>query len=262
VGRPFIIGNSFKITTMAFSQLFRDLKVRNYDNETGEPILDIPVHVSLDTKEALYEYLKYGGDHKKIDQKDTMLPRIGIQISSIAPAVERETGKNMPRTLLREIVDEPDGSKRIAQIRKDIQPVPFNITYTVSIWCKYIDHWAQLQENILPHFNPYVNVGVKERGLGIERQIRVRLDSVSPNNSFEVGNQSGQRIIRSEMEFTCETVLYKFLNDDVEASGIIENIWLWMVDIETPFASTTINISGAPTESPDITGTESPGITG
>ena len=194
-----------------------------------------------------------------------MLPRIGIQISSIAPAVERETGKNMPRTLQREFEDDPERGRILAKIKKDLQPVPFNITYTVSLWCKYVDHWAQLQENILPYFNPYVHVGVKERGLGIERQIRVRLDSVSANNTFEVGNQSGQRIIRSEMEFTCETVLYKFLNDDLAASGIINNVWLWMVDIETPFASTTINISGAPTtDVPEITGTPTdvPDITG
>lgn len=244
MSRPFIVGNSLKVTTMAFSQLFSDMKVFNYD-ENGKPILEIPVNVSLDTKESIYEYLKYGGSHKKIDQKDTILPRIGIQITNIIPALDRQSGKGENRLLYRQYDSNEFGKRFITDVKKDIQPVPMDITYTVSIWCKYIDHWAQITENILPHFNPYTTVGVKERDLGIERHIHVRLDSVSPNNSFEVGQGNSQRIIRSEMEFTCQTILYKYMSKDT--SGIVDNIWLWTIDLDTPFASSTMNISAGPT---------------
>ena len=257
MSRPNIISGSFKTTTIAISQLFRDIYVYNYD-DTGKPILKIPVHVSLDTKESIYEYLKYSGSNKKIKEKDTMLPRIGIQISSMSPALDRQTGKNQTRVLFKSFNSDIESVRRVEKLKKDLQPVPFNIGYTVTVFCKYIDHWAQIMENLLPFFDPSCNVGVRERELGIERQILVRLESVTPTMSFEVGSGNGQRVIKGEMEFTCETVLYKVMNDKVE--GIINNIWLWTIDIDTPFASTTTHISGGPTT--DIPATSGAPISG
>ena len=140
-----------------------------------------------------------------------------------------------------------DDERTLTSSVQDLQPVPFNVGYTVSVWCKYVDHWAQLMENILPYFDSYTMVGVKERELGIQREIKVTLDSVTPNNSFAMGNNdNAQRIIRSELNFTCETVLYKYMQKDTEGDGLIKNIWIWNVDVETPFSSQTIHISGGP----------------
>ena len=259
MARPHIVGNSLKVTTMAFSQLFRDMYVYNYDDTTGKPLIRIPVNVGLDTKESIYTYLKMGGSHKKIDQKDTLLPRIGIQISSMTPDMSRQSGKGQTRTLYKSLSNNDQiGNRMVDKLKKDIQPVPLNITYTVSIWCKYIDHWAQIQENILPFFDPYCTVGVRERDLGIEREIPVKLESVTPNMSFEVGNNSNQRLIRSEMEFTCETVIYKHMSEKLE--GIINQVYVWTIDVDSPFSSTTMSLSGAPVS--DIPASGSPATSG
>lgn len=243
---------------MSFSTLFRDLYVYNYDNLTGKPLLKIPVHVSLDNKSAIYEYLKYGGSHKAIKEKDTQLPRIGIQMTDMSPAIDRQTSKDQGRVLSKTYATTPEGRTYVDKVKKDIQPMPFNIGYTISIWCKTIEHWAQIQENILPFFNPACFVGVRERELGIERQIRVVLDSVTPLDSFQGTNR---RLIRSEMSFTCETVLYKNMSEDT--GGIINNVWLWTIDLTTPFSSFTMNISGGPDSTvPPISGTESPSTSG
>ena len=247
--RPHIVGNSLHTSTVAFAALFQDLYVYKYNNNRwGEPTMRIPVSVVLDTRERIYHQIKYGG-HKALEQADTRLPRIGIQIQSMTPALDRYTGKNARRQLIRTIED-----GNTTDYRDDIQPVPFNISYLVTVWCSYMEHWAQLMENILPFFDPYLSIGIRERNLGIERQIKVSLESVSPNFSFALSTASDRRIVRGELSFNVETVIYKQLTSDT--SEIIEKIIIEHVDITTPFSSQTIyltnneSISGAP---PDYT---------
>jgi hypothetical protein len=231
--RPFIVGNSLWVTTVGFMQLFQDLEVRNYQ-ERYDPNFDrrLKVDVSLDMKERI-QYKLLAGGHKELEQADTRLPRISIQMVNIQPDLQRYNGKGFKRTLKRQ----QDG------LVYDIQPFPINIEYSVSIWAKYFEHYAQLLENIIPWFDPYVTVGVKERNFGIERELRVKLDSVGQSSTFELEGGAA-RIIRGDMTFTVETFAYKTQTDITE--GIIYEVNVPIVDIVTPLSSETISISGSP----------------
>jgi hypothetical protein len=101
--RPFISGNSIWVTTVAFMQLFKDMEVRNFKERYSEEYdRRLKVDVSLDMKERL-QYKLLAGGHKKLEQSDTRLPRISIQIGDIQPDLDRYTGKNMPRRLSRDV---------------------------------------------------------------------------------------------------------------------------------------------------------------
>jgi hypothetical protein len=231
--RPFIVGNSIWVTTTGFLQLFQDLEVRNYQ-ERYNPTFDrrLKVDVSLDMKERI-QYKLLSGGHKQLEQSDTRLPRISIQMTNIQPDLQRYNGKNFKRTLKRK----EDG------LIFDIQPFPINIEYSVSIWTKYFEHYSQLLENILPWFDPYVTVGVKERNFGIERELRVRLDSVGQSSTFELEGGAA-RLIRGDLSFVVETFAYKTQTDLTK--GIIYNTNVTIVDVVTPMSSETISISGSP----------------
>jgi hypothetical protein len=237
MSRPYIIGNSVWLSTIALSQLFEDLEVRNYTARYGDTYTRrIKVDVTLDMKERIQHKLLAGG-HKALEQADTRLPRISINIANITPDIERYAAKNMPRTLRREIVG-ANGNK----IAYDIQPFPINIEYTVSIWAKYYEHYVQLLENIIPWFDPYMIVGVKERDFNIEREIKVSLTSVGQNTTFEMEGPVA-RIIRGDLGFNVETVAYKTMNKDV--GEIIEKVEVHVIDLTTPLSSETIQISAS-----------------
>lgn len=228
--RPFIVGNSIWLTTVAFMQLFNDIEVRNFNSRYNDEDYDkaLKVDVTLDMKERIYLKLLEGG-HKALEQSDTRLPRISIQLDAINPRQQDYTGKEVPRTLKR-------GADNLD---RDIQPYPVTIDYTVGIWCKYFEDYAQILENIIPWFDPYTTVGVKERNLGIERELKVQLTGVNQSSNF-VMQGTDQRIIRGEMNFTVESWMYKVRNSQ---EGRITKADILVVDITTPITSEIITIS-------------------
>lgn len=231
--RPFIRGNSIWVTTVAFMNLFNDLEVRNYTERYGNGYdRRLKVDVSLDTKERLQHKLLAGG-HKKLEQSDTRLPRISIQIANITPDRARYTGKNFKRTIAQNGTD----------IVTDIQPYPVKVEYTVSIWAKYFEHYAQILENVIPWFDSYLTVGVKERNFGIERELKVNLNDVGQNSTFELeGSQA--RLVRGDMSFTVETQMYKVLNDN--DSDVIHKATTVLVEMINPISSETIVVEVDP----------------
>jgi len=230
MSRPFIQGNSIWLSTVAFLQLFEDIEVRNYDQRYGGDFdRRIKVDVTLDMKERIQHKILAGG-HKEMEQADTRLPRISIQITNITPDIQRYSGKNYKRKL--QVSD--DGNAY------DFQPFPINIEYSVSIWAKYFEHYSQILENIIPWFDPYVMVGVKERNFGAERQLKVGLNSVGQSSTFELEG-GASRLIRGDMAFTVETYAYKSQED--LRSSTIYNTNVVVVDIQNPISSETISIS-------------------
>ena len=230
--RPFIVGESVYVTTLAFLQLFQGMEVRNFLQRFGETTRRIPVQVSLDTKERLYYQLKHGG-FKSLEQQDTRLPRISIQMNDIALRLEDYTGKEQDRILFR---DQDD-------FKRDIQPVPITITYTVGVWAKYFEHYIQLISNIVPMFDPYATVEVKERNLDIAREIQFNLDGISNESNFKVSGDDA-KIIRGSATFTAKTVMYKVMNETTY--DLITKAYGSVIDIVTPVNSMTVGLSGMP----------------
>lgn len=235
--RPYILGNSVWISTLSFLQLFEDIEVRNYQERYGDFDKRLKVDVVLDMKERIQHKLLAGG-HKALEQADTRLPRISVQIANIVPATNRYTGKNM-RRVLQKTFDDIDQSSSVSY---DIQPFPINIEYTVSVWAKYFEHYAQILENIIPWFDPYVTVGVKERNYGIERELKVSLTGIGQNNIFEMTGPQ-VRIVRGDLTFTVETMAYKALTENI--SELIEKVEVHVIDINIPMSSETISISAS-----------------
>jgi hypothetical protein len=219
-----------------------DMEVRNYTTPFGSTFdRRLKVDVTLDTKEAIQHKLLSGG-HALMEQADTRLPRIAIQINGINPDINRYAGKNFPRLLTKTITN---GS---ASATIDVQPYPVTIEYGVGIWCKYFEHYSQILENIIPFFDPYVTCSVRERNYGIERELRISLTSVGQqlNFNYQTG-QNQSRMIRGDLTFTVDTIMYKTKDDNL--NNLIQNMNINIIDIVSPLSSETITISAGPTDS-------------
>lgn len=230
--RPFILGNSIYITTLAFMNFFKDLEVRNYGSRYDKDSLTrrMPVQISMDSKERIYYQIKHGG-FKSLEQQDIQLPRLSVDITSIDLRTEDYTGKEQSRILF----------KNESELSRDIQPVPISINYTLGLWTLKYEHYLQLIEQILPCFDPYATAGVKERNYNLEREIKFDLTGHTQGHTFKVsGNE--KRIIRGEIAFTASTVIYKFLKEGT--SDLINKAFVYTVDIKTPISSEVVVLSG------------------
>jgi hypothetical protein len=187
----------------AFAELFNDLTVRVYDK--NNIIVGVkPVPLSLTPKEKIVAILTTNDVNDVDPQFDNYLPRMSINMTGLSFNSERMRGKNERRLL--NIEYDLNNQKRTMQT--DVQGVPYDISFEVMIWTKYMSDGLQLIEYLTPYFAPEQYVSFKERNFGLEHKSKVTLNSVSPNFVYELG-ETERRVITWSLGFTMETVMYK-----------------------------------------------------
>jgi hypothetical protein len=185
----------------AFADIFNEMSVINYDRE-GKAIGWKPVPVTLAPKEKVVSELI--ADPTTPDKNPpNFLPRISIVWNGLNRSTERQRGQLEKRRL---IVDYEDQEHPQAIV--DMQTVPYELSFELTVWCKYMDDMAQILENILPFFNPEAPVSLYERGLGTERQVKVTLESVTPNFVVEMSDPD-RRVLQCNLGFKMECNFYK-----------------------------------------------------
>lgn len=217
----------------AFSELFNNMSVYVYDkNKTsstyGKPIGRKLVPIILAPKEKVISVLNALNGSEK-PEVDNVLPKMSISWSGLSFDAERARGKNQKRDLFVEYTNtealnlaaDPTSvtaAKDNLPTRVkhyDIQTVPYKLEFELVIWSKYMDDGVQILENILPFFAPDRQISLKERGIGIEREAKVTLNSSSNNFAYDL-NEPDRRILQWNLSFTCECNLYKPIYFDRE----------------------------------------------
>lgn len=219
----------------AFSELFNNMSIYVYDKSKESPTYGKPigrkiVPIILAPKEKVISVLNQlvGSEKAEIDN---ILPKISITWTAIEYDKDRTRGKNQKRELFVEYttqnaINEIDGIPPLSvdipvRVKNyDIQTVPYKLTFEMVIWTKYMDDGVQLLENILPFFAPDRQISLKERGVGIEREAKVTLTSVTNNFTYNL-NEPDRRILQWNLSFTCECNLYRPIYFDKEILNAI-----------------------------------------
>ena len=188
---------------LAFSELFNDLTVRVYDK--NNKIIGIkPVPLSLTPKEKIAAILSSSTINDVDPQIDNYLPRISVNMDGLTFDTERMRGKYERRLLNIEY----DLETNTKSMQVDVQSIPYNINFEVTIWTKYMTDGMQLIEYLVPDFAPEKYVSFKERNFGIEHKSKVTLNSVSPNFVFDL-NEKDKRVITWTLSFSMESIMFK-----------------------------------------------------
>jgi hypothetical protein len=195
----------------------KDKYSANYGKVIGRKI----VPIILAPKEKVVSVLNtlVGSEKPEIDN---VLPKMSISWSGLSFDSARYRGKNQKRELFVEYtttealnllndpasITSPGDNLDVRVKHYDIQTVPYNLEFELVIWSKYMDDGVQILENILPFFAPDRQISLKERGIGIEREAKVTLKSISNNFAYDL-NEPDRRILQWTLAFTCECNLYK-----------------------------------------------------
>ena len=196
-------------TIVQFLDLFNGIKIGRYDTETGRLLSFVKVPVKFAPKSKHWYWMeKIDGNGNRI--RDKILPIIGIYLVDVEIATDRKTNKfkSLPTN-----AHNRNGSRRYV---KEVfaNPVPYNYTFQVQILSEYMVDITQIMEQILPYFDPAVNIQISIPELSIDGQttelldLKVLYNGSSKDDSTTMGPDE-LRHIQWNIDFTVEGYLFK-----------------------------------------------------
>lgn len=191
---------------MVIGAMFNQLWVTRED-KSGNTIKQIKVPLSYAPKEKVLA--RVTGDPTANRSYGALLPRISFEMTSLSYSADRALRSTRKSAIwVRE--GDPDNLDTM------LQPVPYDIKFTVWVFSKYQEDGNQLVEQILPFFTPHfqATVNLIEE---INVDCEVRLDSVSVQDVY-----SGSFLERQAVMWTLELTLTGWLFGPVTQHPIIK----------------------------------------
>ena len=209
--------NIIRKTVIAFGTLFNNIELRR-DSE----VMKVP--------------LAYGPTDKflaRLDQNpdptnkrvQITLPRISFEMGGI----DYDPGRKVAPTA-RVQIPTGDGNKT----KTAFMPVPYNLSFTLSIIAKTQEDSLQILEQIIPFFQPHFNLTLKLVDTIDEvRDIPITLNSINYEDIYE-GNFAQRRAILYTLQFTVKSYLYGPITEPSTIKKSIIDTYADMDQAKTP----------------------------
>ncbi len=214
---------------LAFLSLFKDLQVAKFDSQSSTPKNYRAVPLIFSQKEKYADWLA----KQEAKTFSRYLPSIGVTLQSIAYDTERKVGQNN-EVIARTVTDDTTG-----QTEQIFQPTPYKLTFSLSILAANLQESFQILEQIIPFFNPYYNLTVKDfSDIDYTRNMKITLNDVSLTASEDIDMDTVLRP-QWDLTFTCNTLFFK----PVETSNIIKSIYIDINDLDRNVLTAEYNYS-------------------
>ena len=203
--------NTLRKYVILFGTVFNNFYVTRQNNE-GETVQTIKVPLSYGPKE---KYLARLEGNPLLDNKVAItVPRIAFEMTNFQYDPDRKLN-----TL----------NRKVKNNKAAYQPVPYNITFQLSVLVKNAEDGTKIIEQILPYFTPdwTASVHLVPDMEDDPWDIPIILNSVSTEDTYE-GNFETRRAIIWTMEFTLKGYLFaptkRIGSGDGTDGGIIKYI--------------------------------------
>ena len=198
-------------TVIGFGTLFNQIEIRHSDDaDKVQSRMKVP--------------LAYGPMQKflaKIEQQPNLkgrsaitLPRMSFEMTGITYDSTRKA--SITQTF------KTCNSGTLANIKKVYMPVPYNISFQLSIATKLNDDMLQILEQILPYFQPGLNITLNlVSSIGEKRDVPIILENINMTDDYE-GSFDNRRAMISTLSFTAKTYLFGKIADS--SDGLIKKV--------------------------------------
>ena len=184
-------------TIVSFGTLFNQIYIKHYDGQTGNIVDEMRVPLAYAPRQKFLARLTQQSELNKAVA--ISLPRMSFEMTSLTYDGTRKTG-----------------------MRKVFMPVPYNIGFELNVYCKLNDDALQIVEQILPFFQPSLNVTIDlVKSIGEKRDVPIVLNNVSFVDDYE-GDFSTRRALIYTLNFTAKTYLFGKIADN--ATGLIKKV--------------------------------------
>lgn len=192
---------------IAFGNLFNDIVVQRL-NTSGVRIQSIAVPIAYGPKEKWLVRMRQ--DPFLDSNVGITLPRIGFEIVSMTYASNRKLSSTLKNSVLK--------NDDLNRLKTQYIPVPYDITFLLSIFVRNADDGAQILEQILPYFRPEFTTNVRlipEMNIVVDTP--VVLTDVTIEDTYE-GDFDTRRALIYNLTFNVKAYIY----GPVSNTGVIK----------------------------------------
>ena len=188
---------SLRKLVIGFGSLFDQIQVFKY-NTDGTTKEKIQVPISYGPKEKFIRRIRnMSSISEDVNKTQITLPHMGFDISAIIYDVDRVTNK-----------------LRKKQIRTSsntgafmFNAVPYNITFGLYIYSRYVEENLQIMVQILPYFTPNFNITLNMNTVHPKMDVPITLNAVQMQEDY-TGDFATRRSIISTFSFTAKTFIF------------------------------------------------------
>lgn len=215
--------NVMRLTIIQFLDLFNDISIARYNQDTGAVIkyVKVPLVFAPKTKQWYWKILQEAGD-----RRDQVLPMMAVDLENVEYSQDRQVNRNHKISL----------SNNSSSIQQYFNPVPYDYTFKLQIAAEYMVDITQIIEQILPFFIPetYIRITIPELnidGLGEpdetgtdKLELRTVFENVMKEAPVEL-DEAGYRILRWDLTFKVQGYLFSPVCETSRVHHIVQNIY-------------------------------------
>ena len=195
-------------TVIGFGTLFNNINIRHTDaSGTNVSTMKVPLAYG-----PMQKFLARIQQQPDLDREIAItLPRLSFEMQGLQYDPTRKTG--IAQTFL---------SASGGTAKKVYMPVPYNVSFELSIMSKLSDDALQILEQIVPYFQPSFNITINLiSSIGEKKDVPIVLESINYSDQYE-GSFETRRTIVYTLGFTAKTYLFGPVADD--PAGLIKKV--------------------------------------
>ena len=195
-------------TVIGFGTLFNDINIRHRD-ASGTSFSNLKVPLAYGPIQKFLARIQQQPDLNR--EVALTLPRLSFEMTGLQYDSSRKTG--VTQTFL---------ATQNGNAKKVYMPVPYNVTFELNIISKLNDDSLQIIEQILPYFQPSLNITINLiSAIGEKKDVPVVMESITQNDQYEGGFDS-RRLIIHTLRFTAKTYLFGPVAESTD--GLIKRV--------------------------------------
>lgn len=189
-------------TIISFGSLFNNISIQHKDNSNKvTSTIEVPLAYG-----PIQKFLARLEQSPNLNQPVQMsLPRMSFEFIGLNYDTSRKVTST--QTFLSSL------SADKTKPRKSYMPVPYNMSFELSIMTKLNDDMLQIVEQIIPYFQPAYTMSVDlVETIGEKKDVPVVLEGISMQDDYE-GDYSTRRALIYTLRFTVKTYLFGPISD-------------------------------------------------
>jgi hypothetical protein len=184
-------------TIVSFGSLFNNISIQ-HTNGSDAVVSNLKVPLAYGPTQKFLARLEQAPNLNQPVQMS--LPRMSFEFTGLTYDTSRKV--TTTQTFLSAV------STDKTKPRKSYMPVPYNMSFELSIMSKLNDDMLQIVEQIVPYFQPAYTMSVDlVETIGEKRDIPVVLEGISMQDDYE-GEYSTRRVLIYTLRFTAKTYLF------------------------------------------------------
>jgi hypothetical protein len=196
LGNDHFYNRTIRKVVVAFGTMFNDIHVVRYNKAGTTAYEKFKVPLNYGAKEKYLVRLQ--SDPTLTKSIATSVPRMSFEMSGMSYDVSRK----LPSTVRN------FAAETATTVKTQFVPVPYDFSFSLSIYVRNTEDGTQILEQILPFFTPDFNVTINFiPAMGKKYDMPVILNSVNTSTEYE-GDMTSTRLITWDLEFTAKGYIW------------------------------------------------------